>query len=108
MNTFLQILNNPYQAEIQGVAMLMVLTVLAIFIISWALNRISILRIRKDTARIQDLSTVLQHTLNVSRNYVVKLSLHDQKGQNLHGDFLPEDGMSYMDSLEYILSLIHI
>ena len=102
MNTFLQILNNPYQAEIQGVAMLMVLTVLAIFIISWALNRISILRIRKDTARIQDLSTVLQHTLNVSRNYVVKLSLHDQKGQNLHGDFLPEDGMSYMDSLEFI------
>ena len=48
------------QNEVQSVSMLMVLIVVIIFIISWVFNRISILRIRKDTDSIKDLSTVLQ------------------------------------------------
>ena len=53
------------QNEVQSVSMLMVLIVVIIFIISWVFNRISILRIRKNTDSIKDLSTVLQQTLNI-------------------------------------------
>lgn len=103
MNILLtDIVNNSNQADVQNISMLMVLIVLIIFIISWVFNRISILRIRKNTDRIKDLSTVLQHTLNVSNSYVLKLSMQERMGYNLHGDFLPKDGMSYEKSLEYI------
>lgn len=93
---------NGALSEVQGVAMLMVFAVIIIFIISWVINRISILRINQDTARIRDLSTILQHTLNVSGSKVLRLRMQDQIGFNLHGDFLPEGGMSYKESLQYI------
>ena len=102
MNILLTDIVNNNQADVQSISMLMVLVVLIIFIISWVFNRISILRIRKNTDRIKDLSTVLQHTLKVSNNYVVKLSMQERMGYNLHGDFLPKEGMSYEESLEYI------
>lgn len=103
MNIILSdIANSSSQSGVQSVSMLMVLVVLIIFIISWVFNRISILRIRKNTDCIKDLSTVLQHTLIVSNNYVVKLSMQDRMGYNMHGDFLPKEGMSYEESLEYI------
>ena len=102
MNIILSDIANSSQSGVQSVSMLMVLVVLIIFIISWVFNRISILRIRKNTDRIKDLSTVLQHTLIVSNNYVVKLSMQDRMGYNMHGDFLPKEGMSYEESLEYI------
>ena len=102
MNILLTDIVNNNQADVQSISMLMVLVVLIIFIISWVFNRISILRIRKNTDRIKDLSTVLQHTLKVSNNYVVKLSMQERMGYNLHGDFLPREGMSYEESLEYI------
>ena len=90
------------QTRVQGISLLMVLAVVVFFIISWVFNRISILRIRKNSESIQDLSTVMQHTLNVSNNYVVRLSMQDHIGFNLHGDFLPDEGMTYEESLEYI------
>ncbi|MBQ6378986.1 MAG: hypothetical protein IJJ56_09365 [Prevotella sp.] len=90
------------QTRVQGISLLMVLAVVVFFIISWIFNRISILRIRKNSESIQDLSTVMQHTLNVSNNYVVRLSMQDHIGFNLHGDFLPDEGMTYEESLEYI------
>ena len=101
MNTLLDIVNNG-QSEIQGVAMLMVLAAFIVFILSWAVNRISILRIRKDTERIRDLSIVLQHSLNISRNYVVRLNMQNRVGYNLHGSFMPPEGISYADSLNYV------
>lgn len=102
MNILLTDIVNNNQADVQSISMLMVLVVLIIFIISWVFNRISILRIRKNTDRIKDLSTVLQHTLKVSNNYVVKLSMQERMGYNLYGDFLPKEGMSYEESLDYI------
>ena len=90
MNIILSDIANSSQSGVQSVSMLMVLVVLIIFIISWVFNRISILRIRKNTDRIKDLSTVLQHTLIVNNNYVVKLSMQDRMGYNMHGDFLPK------------------
>ena len=77
------------------------LTFLA-FAIGWAVNRISILRIRKNSARTKELSTIMQHTLNTSNNYVLRLNLVDRYAVNMHGDFLPPEGMGYEESLNYI------
>ena len=99
MNLLLTNMANNSQSDVQSISMLMVLVVIIIFIISWVLNRISTLRIKKNTERIKDLSTVLQQTLIVSNNYVVKLSMQDRMGYNLHGNFLPKEGMSYEESL---------
>ena len=90
------------QSEVQGISMLMVLSVFILFIFSWIINRIVILRIKKNTDRIKDLSTVLQQTLQVSNNYVIKLSMLEHVGYNLYGNFLPKEGMSYEESLGYI------
>ena len=90
------------QSDVQSISMLMVLVVLVIFLISWVFNRISILRIRKNTDSIKDLSTVLQQTLNISNNFVIKLSMQERMGYNIHGNFLPKEGMSHEESLEYI------
>lgn len=90
------------QYEVQSISMLMVLIVIIVFIISWVFNRISLLRIRKNTDSIKDLSTVLQQTLNINDDYVIKLTMQDRMGYNMHGNFLPAGGMSYEESFEYI------
>lgn len=105
MNIILQqIASSGNQPEVQGITILMILTVSLVFIMSWAVNRISILRIRKNTEKIQELHTVLQHTLNISHNYALKFSTHDRMGYNLHGDFLPEGGLDFESSLQFIHS----
>jgi signal transduction histidine kinase len=80
----------------------MVIIVFLTFLVSLGINQISLLRIRKHSDRVKDLTTIMQHTLNSSQNYVIRLSIHDQIGFNMHGDFLPEDGMSFQDSFKYI------
>ena len=103
MNLLLtDISSSSASSEVQGVAVLMVIAAILIFIISWIINRISILHIKQDSEHIKDLSTTLQHTLNVSGSSVIRLGLQDQMGYNLHGNFLPEDGMGYKESLAYI------
>lgn len=87
---------------VQGVTMLMVFAVVLIFLVSWIINRISILHIRKDSEKIRDLSITLQHTLNVSGSIVLRFNLQDRMGYNMHGNFLPAEGMSYQESLNYI------
>ena len=82
--------------------LLMLSIVLLIFIATWAINRISVLRIRRGVEETQELSTIMQQTLDVSSNYVLRLSLRDHKGVNLHGDMLPPEGMTYEESFEYI------
>lgn len=87
---------------IDSVSLLMTLLTAIAFIIGWVINRISILRIHKNSARSKELSSIMQHTLNTSNNYVLKLSIRDHYAVNMHGDFLPEEGMSYEESLKYI------
>ena len=72
------------------------------FIISWAANRISILRIRKRVSESKEIYDILQHTLDLNDNYVLRLDLRERKAYNLHGQMLPESGIGYEDSLQYI------
>ena len=102
MNILLEITGNHYGTGADGISLLMTILVLLAFIVSLAVNQISLLRIRKHSERAKDLTTIMQHTLSTSRNYVIRLSIRDQVGFNMHGDFLPEDGMSYPDSFKYI------
>jgi len=88
--------------EVQGISMIMVLTMIIIFALSWILNRISIRRIRQKSEQIKDLSTVMRHTLNVSGNSVVKVNMHTGLISNMHGEFLPEEGINFQESYDYI------
>ena len=72
------------------------------FIISWAANRISILRIRKRVSESKEIYDILQHTLDLNDNYVLRLDLRERNAYNLHGQMLPESGIGYEDSLQYI------
>ena len=82
--------------------LLMVLSVTLAFIITWAVNRISILRIRKNAQQTQEISTIMQHTLDLGHNYVLKLDIRRRHAVNLHGDLLPPDGMDFEESFKYI------
>ena len=80
---------------------LIVILTLVVIIIGVILNRITLYSIRKNTRRAKDIATIMQRTLN-ENNYVVRLSLQDHLAYNLYGDFLPANGMTYEQSLEYI------
>ena len=77
------------------------LTALA-FLVTWGINHISILRIHRRVKESKEINDIMQHTLDVNANYVVRLDLRQRWGYNLHGHFLPETGMGYEESLLYM------
>ena len=83
-------------------SVLMVITVSIAFVIAWAVNRISLLHIRKDVDKIKETSVIMQHTLDMGQNYVLKLDIRHRHAINLHGNLLPEGGMDYNDSVELV------
>ena len=76
--------------------------VLIVFLATVGINRISILRIRKRVRKAKEISTIMQHTLDISKNYVLKLDIQQQYAINLHGNLLPEEGLGYEESFEMI------
>jgi len=99
----MNILLNIHQSTgIDGISLVMSLFIFIAFAIGWAVNRISLLRIRRKSERSKDLLTIMQHTLNSSRNYVLRMSIPDRMAYNLKGDMLPEEGLSYEEGLKYI------
>jgi len=88
--------------SIDSISILILLFVFFLFILTWGFNRISILRIRRKSEQSKDLSVIMKHTLNMSSNYVLRLSIHDRHAVNMHGNFLPEGGMTFEESLNYI------
>ena len=80
---------------------LIVILTLMVIIIGVILNRLTLYSIRKNTERAKDMATIMQHTLN-ENNYVVKLNLKSHMAKNLYGNFLPEEGMTYEESLNYL------
>ena len=83
-------------------SVLMVVLIAMIFIITWGINHISILRIRRRVKESKEINDIMQHTLDVNNNYVVRLDLRQRWGYNLHGNFLPEKGMGYEESFKYM------
>lgn len=88
--------------EVDSISLLITTLTFAAFVVGWVVNHISILRIRKNSDRTKDLSAIMQHTLNTSNNYVLRLSMQDKYAYNMHGNFLPEEGMGYEESQNYI------
>ena len=83
-------------------SILMVFVVCIAFVIAWTVNRISLLRIRQSVDKIKETSTIMQHTLDMGKNYVLMLDIRQQHAINIHGHLLPDKGMGYQDSLELI------
>lgn len=75
---------------------------LIVFLATVGINRISILRIRKRVRKAKEISTIMQHTLDISKNFVLKLDVQKRYAINLHGNLLPEEGLGYEESLEMI------
>ena len=82
-----------------AVSMLLVIIVGIAFLIAWAINRLVLLRIRKGVSKSREISAIMQHTLDMSQSFVLKLNIARQHAINLHGHLLPEEGMGYQESL---------
>ena len=89
-------------AGFDKISVLITIVIFVTFIFVWVVNRITLLRIRHNSEHTKDLSTIMQRTLATSNNFVVRLNLQKNTAMNLHGNFLPDGGMSYEESLEYI------
>lgn len=100
MNSLILTIQNS--SNVDSISLTAAIIVFIAFIIGWVVNRLTLLRIRKNSMQVKDLSTIMQHTLNASNNFVLKLSVQEKYAHNMHGDFLPEEGMSYEESLAYI------
>ena len=83
-------------------SVLMVVVVCIVFVITWAVNRISLLRIRQGVDKIKETSAIMQHTLDMGKNYVLMLDIRQHHAINIHGNLLPDDGMTYEESFELI------
>lgn len=83
-------------------SVLIVIIVLFAFLATLAINRISILRIRKRADQTKEMSAIMQHTLSISNDYVLKLNIKEHLGVNLHGDLLPKEGITFEDSFDCI------
>ena len=86
--------------DVSSVLMLMVICIALVLV--WAVNRISLLRIRQDVDKIKEKSAIMQHTLDLSKNYVLKLNIRHQHAINLHGHLLPDEGLGYEESFQLI------
>ena len=85
-----------------AIYVVLLFVVLIVFLATVGINRISILRIRKRVRKAQEISTIMQHTLDISKNYVLKLDVQKRHAINLHGNLFPEEGMGYEESFEMI------
>lgn len=85
-----------------AIYVVLLFVVLLAFLGTIGINRISILRIRKRVRKAQEISTIMQHTLDISKNYVLKLDVRQKHAVNLHGNLLPDDGLGYEESFEMI------
>ena len=83
-------------------SLLMVLIALTAFAFTWAINRISILRIRKSVSQNTEISDIMQRTLDISNNFVLRLDLREKRAYSLHGHLLPREGISFQEGLDYI------
>ena len=86
--------------DIWSILLMMLVTI--IFLATWAFNRLVLLRLRKKAANSQDISAIMQHTLEIGHGYVVRLNVAAQQAYNLHGDLLPPEGMNYQESFKCI------
>ena len=77
------------------ISIMLMTMIIIVFIATWAINRISILRIRQTTRQSQELSAIMQHALDITKNYVVRLDYQGKRAYNLHGNMLPDNGMGY-------------
>ena len=89
-------------AGVDKISLLITVITFMALLFGWVINRLSLLRIRHNSERSKDLSTIMQRTLSSSNNYVVRLALQKHYAVNMYGNFLPEEGMSYEESLDYI------
>ncbi len=103
MNIFIPYLLTSYAGlSVDGISFLMTTLVVIAFFIAWGINRISVLRIRRNSERVQDMSAIMMHTLSLSGDSVIKLSLADRYAINVQGNFLPPEGMSFEESKKYV------
>ena len=83
-------------------SVLMVVVIFIAFVLTWAVNRINLLRIRQGVSKIKETSAIMQHTLDMSKSYVLMFDLRQQHAVNMHGDLLPDSGMGYKESFDFI------
>ena len=81
--------------------LLIVILTLMVIIIGVILNRITLYSIRKNSERAKDMATIMEHTLK-ENNYVIRLNFQSHLATNMFGNFLPDEGMSYEESLQYM------
>jgi PAS domain S-box-containing protein len=84
------------------VSLLIIFFTAIAFVITWVVNRISILRIRKRVSQIKESTDILQQTLDIDNSWVLRLDIKKQHADNLHGDLLPKGGMDYQESFNCI------
>ena len=57
---------------------LVLLSIFLVFAVGIGVNHISLLRIRKNARRSKDIHSIMQHTLQASNNYVLRLDLRNR------------------------------
>ena len=99
------LLNTIPQGSIAGadyITLAFVVAALLAFIIVLMMNRIIVRRVKKATEQITDISRIMQQTLEISKQHVVRYDILHDNITNLQGDTVPAEGTTFERSLENI------
>lgn len=82
--------------------LVMVLLTAFIFLTACVVNRIMSLHSHKKSSQARELLSILTHTLNHSSNYVLRMDVLERRIYNMHGQLLPNEGMTFEESLALV------
>ena len=92
----------PLQGLANPLTMLLVVIVILAFVAVYVMNHIIKRRVSNTSKRTLQLTTIMQHALNISGNNVVRYDLRTDHIEKIHGHMLPEEGISYREYLNHI------
>ena len=98
----LQITSIQENTGIDTISVIISSIFLLIFIGAWIVNRLSVTRIRKSAERQADLSSMMKRTLTLGGNNVLRLNMQDRIATNVHGNFLPKEGLPFSGDFSFI------
>ena len=97
---YIALLTTPI--EFDTINIVIMTLVMAVFIVVIIVNLIINRRLKLATKRVQNVTNIMQHAMEIGGIFVVKVSLPNSQVVNVQGRLLPSEGMGYDDFVSHI------
>ena len=89
-----------FPTDMDTTTLVMVVIVTLVFVASIIVNAIGIRRFRRKSGKVRNVSSMMQHALELENIKVVRVLMAHKRIVNVHDDLLPKEGLSTKEYLE--------